>query len=296
MIPKLTESELQRPRAARELYEWVQRIHGEFGETAEGKSALRRRSAPYLKEFLEEIWPLANYAWLFFRDHRDVRFQPVIGNQSYDALLVDESGSTLCRFEITQALHGEAGYQDRLRREHLEQYGHAPLTGPRLERGPDSGGIAESWGECVEHTDAVEATLCQIRAAIQEKAAKAYPADTALIVEFQGIPSFRASISSRPANRQRSMRLRNPRSVGLPPGSRSSLSSTKSPDSGSATQRRANLPPNKALQLSAQPLMEYMTLPCCRVQDAIVRRKGPKKCRFPIELLTMKDVHPADGL
>jgi len=193
MIPKLTESELQRPRAARELYEWVQRIHGEFGETAEGKSALRRRSAPYLKEFLEEIWPLANYAWLFFRDHRDVRFQPVIGNQSYDALLVDESGSTLCRFEITQALHGEAGYQDRLRREHLEQYGHAPLTGPRLERGPDSGGIAESWGEFVEHTDAVEATLCQIRAAIQEKAAKAYPADTALIVEFQGIHLQQAS-------------------------------------------------------------------------------------------------------
>ena len=193
MMPTLTESELQRPRPARELYEWVQRIHGEFGETAEGRSALRRRSAPFLKEFLEEIWPLAGYAWLFFREARDVRFQPVIGNQSYDALLVDDSGSTLCRFEITQALHGEAGYQDRLRREHLEQYGHAPLAGPPLERAPGSGGIAEGWGDFVELTDAVEATLSQIWAAIQAKAAKAYPAETALIVEFQGIHLQKAS-------------------------------------------------------------------------------------------------------
>ncbi|MFH1674998.1 MAG: hypothetical protein ABIF87_16460 [Pseudomonadota bacterium] len=187
MMPNIMKSYIERPRVARELYEWVQRVHGEFGKTAEGKSALRRRSALYLKELLEEIWPLANYALLFFPERSDVRFQPVIGNESYDALLVDESGSTLCYFEITQALHGEAGYQDRLRREHLEQYGHAPLTGPPLRRDPDSGFIAETLGECVDHSDAVEITFCQIRAAIEAKATKVYPANTALIVEFQGI-------------------------------------------------------------------------------------------------------------
>ena len=187
MMPNLMKSELERPRAARELYEWVQGVHGEFGRTIEGKSALRRRSAPYLKELLEEIWPLANYAWIFFPERNDIRFQPVIGNQSYDALLVDESGSTLCYFEITQALHGEAGYQDRLRREHLEKYGRAHLTGPPLERDPDSGFIAETWGEWVDHSDAVETNFSRIRAAIEAKTTKAYSANTALIVEFQCI-------------------------------------------------------------------------------------------------------------
>lgn len=186
-MPNLMKSDIERPRVARELYGWVQRVHAEFGKTAEGKSALRHRSAPYLKELLEEIWPLANYAWLFFPERTDVRFQPVIGNQSYDALLVDESGSPLCYFEITQALHSEAGYQDRLRREHLDQYGRAPLTGPPLRRDPGSRLIAEILGEFVDHSDAVETTFCQIRAAIEAKAIKVYPANTALIVEFQGI-------------------------------------------------------------------------------------------------------------
>ncbi len=36
MMPNLTKSELEKQRTARELYEWVQRIHGEFGQTAGG--------------------------------------------------------------------------------------------------------------------------------------------------------------------------------------------------------------------------------------------------------------------
>ncbi len=199
MMPKLTKCELERPRTACELHKWVQRIHDEFGETREGKRAVWFRdkpcpnkllkSEPFLKVFSEEVWPLANYAWRFFQNRSDVRFQPVIGNQSYDALLVDKSGSTLKHFEIVQTLHGKAGDQDRLRREHLDRYGHAPLTGPPLERTPDSKGVVENWGGCVKHSDAVAATIRQIRTAIECKASKLnrYSDDTALIVEFQGI-------------------------------------------------------------------------------------------------------------
>ncbi len=190
MVPNLTKSELEQSRCARELCEWADSILSKFGETAEGKGAMRLQSKPYLKQFCEEIWPLANYARLFFWERSDVRFQPVIGNQSYDALLVDESGSTLCRFEITQALYGEeVGHQDRLRREHLDQYGHAPapLSGAHLERDPDSRGIKESWPhELTSHTDAVNATIRQIGDAIEAKATKHYSPDTALIVEFEG--------------------------------------------------------------------------------------------------------------
>ena len=186
-FPTLLKSDLECPRSALELYTWVRRIHCEFGSTADGKSALRERSEPYVKEFLEEIWPLANYAWFFFRERNDLRFQPVIGNQRYDALLLDQSGAALCRFEVTQALYGEVGYQDRLRREHLELYRHAPLTGPGNGRNLKSGEISESWGECIKHTEAIEVTFKKIRAAIDAKVSKAYTADTGLIVEFQGI-------------------------------------------------------------------------------------------------------------
>ncbi len=190
MIPKLTKSDLECPRTARELWVWVQEIRRKFGETGEGKSAMRLRNKRYLKEFADEIWPLAYYAHLFFKERNDLYFKPVIGNQSYDALLVDESGSTLCRFEITRALYGEEGYQDRLRREHLDQHGYAFQFGPPPERDPNSGGVIKSSWSQFELTDQrkdVQSTLCQIRTAIEAKASKPHSADTVLIVVFEGV-------------------------------------------------------------------------------------------------------------
>jgi len=146
------------------------------------------RTEPYLKKFAEEIWPLANYAHRFFGQRSDVYFKPVIGNQSYDALLVDASGLTLCHFEITQALYdANEGYQDRLRREHRVQHRYASLFGPPLKRDPNSGGVIKSEIEFSDKNKDVQSTLCQIRIAIEEKASGTYPADTVLIVEFEGV-------------------------------------------------------------------------------------------------------------
>ncbi len=187
MIPKLTKSDLECRRTVCELYAWVRQIHRKFGETDEGKSAMRLRNKRYLKEFADEIWPLANYARLFFWGRSDVYFKPVIGNQSYDALLVDKSGSTLCRFEITRALYGEEGYQDRLRREHLDQHGYAFQFGPPPERDPNSGGVIKSRFELSDERKDVRSTLRQIRTAIEAKASKPHSADTVLIVVFEGV-------------------------------------------------------------------------------------------------------------
>jgi hypothetical protein len=183
MTQNLTKSDLETPRHACELYDWVRRIQAEFGKTAEGKKAMRLQSKPYLKEFCEELWPLANYAKAFYGNRSDVSFKPVIGNQSHDAELIDDkSGSTLCYFEITQALDDEAGYQERLRMEHLVQHGHAPLTGPPLTR--SRRGVVQQEDEVSEDRDRAAETICLIRKAIQKKANKSYRANTVLIVEF----------------------------------------------------------------------------------------------------------------
>jgi hypothetical protein len=190
MMPDLKRSDLENPRTAREFYEWVRHIHEECGRTAEGKTAMRLRSGLY-KKFREEIWPLANYAWRFFRDRSDVLFQPVIGSQpGYDALLVDKSGSTLRRFQITQALDEAEGYQERLRLEHLDAFRRAPQTGPALKR-LASGSVAETPAEFVAKDDAIEAIIRRIRNAIEMKGGKPHSDDTVLIVEFEDSVFFR---------------------------------------------------------------------------------------------------------
>jgi len=189
MIPDLTKRELETPRHACDLFDWVRGIHGEFGKTNEGKKAMRLYSKPYSKKFCEEIWPLAIYAKIFFGNRSDVSFKPVIGNQSHDAVLVeDKSGETLMYFEITQALDEKAGYQERLRMEHLDKYGHAPTTGPPLMR--VKSGVVQQEAEASLNRDWVAETICLIRKAIQKKAQKSYRRDTVLIVQISDSSPF----------------------------------------------------------------------------------------------------------
>ncbi len=190
MPPNLTKSDLETPRHASDLYDWVRRIHGEFGKTAEGRNAVRLRRKPgtkwfslEIKRFLEEIWPLAIYAKKYFGDRYDVSFKPVVGNQSHDALLVDDkSGATQLYFEITQALDDEAGNQEHLRQELVVQQGHAPLAGPPLTR--DRGGVVQKQDDGSLGRDWEAKTICLIRRAIRKKAEGSFPRNTVLIVEY----------------------------------------------------------------------------------------------------------------
>jgi hypothetical protein len=191
MTPSLTKSDLETPRHADDLYEWVRHIHAEYGKTKEGRDAMRLHRQPCLKKLCEEVWPLANYAKLFFEHRSGVTFVSVIGNQPCDAFLrEDESGEIRCYFEISQALHGESGdpkhpgYQERLRMEHLCQEGHVQQTGRPLTRDPRTKRVVKQEPEADIAVDRVAQTVEAIRLAIQAKAEKRYPPNTVLIVEF----------------------------------------------------------------------------------------------------------------
>jgi hypothetical protein len=183
MLPSITKADLETPRHARELYEWVRQVHHQFGETAEGRKAMQLHTKPILKKFCEEVWPLALYAKAYFEDRADVSFKPIIGDQDHDAELIDDrTGACVCFFEVTQALDGGVGYQERLRMECLQDHGIAPMWA-ELNRGP--GGIVLQGQDTVRPSrDWIAETICLIREAIQRKTGRLYHQNTVLIVEY----------------------------------------------------------------------------------------------------------------
>jgi hypothetical protein len=67
MIPNLDKTDLERPRTQAELRAWVDNLHREFGQTREGKEAMRLNRGDLVKKFREEIWPLALFADAFYK-------------------------------------------------------------------------------------------------------------------------------------------------------------------------------------------------------------------------------------
>jgi hypothetical protein len=185
-LPELTKCDLERRRRPAELVAWLSEIRDEFRETREGRDAMRRRDRPWLKELVDEIWPLAGYAKLFLLDESAVWLQPVIGNQPYDVLVTDDAGNLLRRLEVTQALYGEAGYQERLQREHLADHGHAPVTGVRLRREMKTRAIPKTFGEAELTRARVARRLDEIADAVRAKSEKSYGPEVGLLVEFRG--------------------------------------------------------------------------------------------------------------
>lgn len=179
MMPTLTETDLERPRTQEELRKWVDDLHQSFFQTRESIHALRLNMG-LVKQFREEVYPLALFADAFFKGRSDVLFQPVIGSQSYDALLME--ASTHHYLEITQAFDG---YQHHLRMQHLEKYGRAPITGPRLEKDKTNGCVHEIWPEAEAHEKLLAQTFAAIQTAVKKKSEKPYKSDMTLIVEIE---------------------------------------------------------------------------------------------------------------
>ena len=183
MVPELSEADLQRPRTQAELRTWVDHFHDQFGRTEEGKRAVRLNKGNLVKEFIEEVWSLALFADAFYQSREDFLFQPVLGCQSYDALILAASSrKTVHYLQITQSFDG---YQNHLRMLHLEEHGRAPLTGPQLQKDRNSGRVSETWPEAVDRDEVLEQAFEHIRDAVRRKSRMCYEAHTSLIVEFE---------------------------------------------------------------------------------------------------------------
>jgi len=183
MIPKLNRIDLESPRTQAELRTWVDELHKQFGQTEEGKRAVRLNEGDFVKKFTEEIWPLALFADAFYNRRTDVLFKPVIGNQSYDATIVERSTLRILQYlQITQSFDG---YQKYLRMLHLDQYGRAPLTGSEIRCDRATRHVAQTWPNAVAHKELLRQTFQQILDAVNRKSLMRYEANTSLIIEFE---------------------------------------------------------------------------------------------------------------
>jgi hypothetical protein len=183
MIPKLNRIDLETLRTQAELRTWVDELHKQFGQTEEGRRAVRLNEGDFVKKFTEEIWPLALFADAFYNGRTDVLFKPVIGNQSYDATIVEWSSLRILQYlQITQSFDG---YQRYLRMLHLVRYGRAPLTGSEIRRDRATRHVVETWPDAVAHEDLLRRTFRQILHAVRQKSLMRYEANTSLIIEFE---------------------------------------------------------------------------------------------------------------
>lgn len=183
MIPTLNTTDLERPRTQAELRAWVDNLHRKFGQTQEGKQAVRLNHGDLVKRFKEEVWPLALFADAFYKGKADVLLKPVIGNQSYDALILEASAhKVLHHLQVTQSFDG---YQNYLRMLNLVEHGRAPVTGAVLQKDKATGRVPEIWPEAVPHDQALEQAFEHIRVAVQRKSQMRYEGGTSLIVEFE---------------------------------------------------------------------------------------------------------------
>ena len=84
----LCKEEIEKERTPTELWDWLIQKVEQICSTKEGLEDFRLQKG-LLKQLVEEIAPLAIFSKHKFGDTDQVLFQPVIGNQNYDAVVTD---------------------------------------------------------------------------------------------------------------------------------------------------------------------------------------------------------------
>jgi len=179
----VTKEEMEEPRLASELLQWVTSKLEEIGQIEGSRPAFTRLKGG-LKELVEEIYPLALWGDTLPNSH-EVILEPKIGSQNYDAVVTD----TLGRFapyhvEVTQAHKGD---QEFLRRLHLERERWSPGPSLPLKRnGTQSTELKVVVRRILTSLDQVVSdTEGLIEEAILRKTKKVYPESTHLVIFFE---------------------------------------------------------------------------------------------------------------
>ena len=191
----ITKDEITTERTPRELINWVESKIDTVASTDSGEKTIRLRQG-LAKHLVEEVYPLAIFAFKKYGETNLVHIKPVIGNQNYDAILTDKSYSPalISYVEVTQAHEGETEY---LRALHLQKYSYVPGTGTVQKEGTKKTGLRVSVQAEAESLDTLaESELQKIVNAIGRKEGKSYPANTCLVVKFDDGYMFRRATNN----------------------------------------------------------------------------------------------------
>ncbi len=180
-ITILKKDDCEAERTADELIAWIDSIHTQLGADEEAKN-YARMGRGLTKAFFEEIMPLGHLARHKYLGNPRVYFRSKIGNQSYDAEIIDRSSGDVTRVEFTNAYHdGNLA----LRMEYLAEHDGVCLTGHVGRDGTKaSGGKVWVVPGCVDHQEVLDEMDASFEKAVQDKLSKSYTVGTLLAVVF----------------------------------------------------------------------------------------------------------------
>lgn len=99
----LKPSDLEVPRTAAQLRCFVERVRASVrADRSEFELGMTKRGL--YKQFLDEVEPLCNFSEAAYPN--DYKVQPVLGNQSYDAIAFDERGVEFEKVEFAKPYNG----------------------------------------------------------------------------------------------------------------------------------------------------------------------------------------------
>ena len=186
--------ELTKKRAPTELLSWVIQKINQIESTDEGEKALRLREG-LAKQLMEEVYPLALFGYRKFGNNDQILMQPVIGNQSYDAVVTDlrSKPASQSYVEITQSHEGENDY---LRSLVLEEKGFVFMRSPVSKTGTKKTGRQISIpAKALSADEVARNELGKIVDAAKRKVGRNYPINTSLIIVFGDDWFFRQAIN-----------------------------------------------------------------------------------------------------
>jgi hypothetical protein len=180
LSPILTQQELEIHRSAADMLPWVREAAARFNTKALRAEA--REGKHFARVLLDEALPIALFANRYYAASSQVTISHTVGNQNYDAVVVDsrQHPEPIYFIEATTTL---MSYADSLRFELMSSQGHAPAYGAVSAVGPKHNRTAiTAQSIALEHSKIRDEHLQRVQTAVSKKAGKHYEPNTALIV------------------------------------------------------------------------------------------------------------------
>ncbi len=177
----LRQEDCEVARTAEELITWIESVHSQFDKT---------RNYAWIEEclvkpFYEEIVPLGYLARHKYLGRPGLYLRPKIGNQNYDAEIIDRSSGMehIARVEFTSTYRG---YDLSLRMEHLATHGATPMSGPVWRDGTKASGgqvqVQQSDFAAVYSERRRKGLVTSIEARMADKLGKTYEPGTIIAI------------------------------------------------------------------------------------------------------------------
>lgn len=185
----LTKEELQTPRTAAEMLNWVHAALERFN-TRQLRAAARE-GKHFAKELTDEALPIALFAQRHYDASPDVTISHAVGSQQYDATVEDRRGDP-SPIQYIETTVSDRDYTESLRMEILNRNGSVPAYGTIRAEGPKGRRTnLKAESAAVKHDEIRNSHIAAVIDALNSKAKKKYPDNTALVVRIDDAGPFR---------------------------------------------------------------------------------------------------------